>query len=94
MLYEVITRKQKSPEGILITYSSDEQFLLDYLGKNSTISQSAFCRKAKITYRMAEKILSDFIVLGILKPVFSPNKILFAIADDFDRNEWDKKNVG
>lgn len=89
-----VWRKQKSPEGILITYSSDEQFLLDYLGKNSTISQSAFCRKAKITYRMAEKILSDFIVLGILKPVFSPNKILFAIADDFDRDEWDKKNMG
>lgn len=89
-----VWRKQKSPRGILINYSVDEQFLLDYLDKNNTISQSAFSRKAGITYRKAEKILSDFVVLGILKPLFVDEKMLFALTEDFDREEWDNKSYG
>ncbi len=82
-------RKQKSPKGILINYSTAEKFLLDFLDRNETISQSAFSRKAGITYKKAEQIISDFIVLGILKTVVTETKILFSLTEGFDRETWD-----
>ena len=86
-----VWKKQKSPKGIFINYSDDERFLLDYLSKNESISHSAFSRKARITYIDAEKILSDFIVLGILQPVFGDQQIRYALAEDFDRESWDRQ---
>lgn len=86
-----VWKKQRSPEGIFINYSDDERFLLDYLSRNESISHSAFSRKARITYIDAEKILSDFIVLGILQPVFGEQQIRYALADDFDRESWDRQ---
>jgi len=86
-----VWKKQKSPEGIFINYSDDERFLLDYLSRNESISHSAFSRKARITYIDAEKILSDFIVLGILQPVFGDQQIRYALAEDFDRESWDRQ---
>ena len=86
-----VWKKQKSPEGIFINYSDAERFLLDYLSRNESISHSAFSRKARITYIDAEKILSDFIVLGILQPVFGDQQIRYALAEDFDRESWDRQ---
>ena len=85
-------RKQKSPKGILINYSSDEKFLLDFLEKNAVISQSAFSRKAGITYRKAEKIISDFIALGIIKPVATDQKINYSLVADFNKDDWESSN--
>ena len=62
-----VWKKEKRKNGIFLNYSNSEQFLLDYLDKNETISHSAFTRKAQISYREAERIISDFIVLGILE---------------------------
>jgi predicted HTH transcriptional regulator len=85
-----VWRKQKRPKGIFINYSKDEKFLLDYLSKNPDITHSAYSRKAGITYKRAEHILSDFIVLGILKFVFGEKQIRYALADDFDRKSWEQ----
>ncbi len=85
-----VWKKQKRHKGILINYSDDEKFLLDYLSQNESISHSAFSRKARITYIQAEKILSDFIVLGIIQPVFGDKQIRYALADNFDREQWDR----
>ena len=84
-----VWRKQKSPKGIFINYSEAEKSLLDYLEENMFISQSQFSRKAKITYHNAEKIISDFIVLGILKPVFTEKNIVYALSEGFDRENWE-----
>jgi len=86
-----VWRKQKRPQGILINYSEDEKFLLDYLSKHESISHSAFSRKAHVTYRAAEIILSDFIVLGIIQPVFGDKQIRYALAENFNREDWDKQ---
>lgn len=83
-------RKQKSPQGILINYSESEKFLLDYLAAETTIGHSAFSRKARITYAAAEQILSDFLALGILKPVFGEKQISYSRADGFDRDDWNR----
>lgn len=84
-----VWKKQKRSQGIFLSYSETERFLLDYLEKNSSISQSAFSRKAQITYREAERVLSDFITLGILEIQAEEKNIRYTIADDFDRQEWE-----
>ncbi len=85
-----VWRKQKRPKGVFINYSKDEKFLLDYLSRQASITQSAYARKAGITYRAAEAILSDFIVVGILKIVLGEKQISYALADDFDRESWEQ----
>ncbi len=85
-----VWRKQKSPKGIFVNYSDTERLLLDYLTKNKTISQSHYSKKARITYKNAGKIISDFIVLGILNPDFSEKKMVFSLADNFDWDNWNQ----
>ncbi|MHA7111154.1 AlbA family DNA-binding domain-containing protein [Sunxiuqinia elliptica] len=84
-----VWKKQKRSQGIFLSYSETERFLLDYLEKNGSISQSAFSRKAQITYREAERVLSDFITLGILEIQADEKNIQYTIAEDFDRQEWE-----
>lgn len=88
-----VWKKQKRNHGIFLNYSNNEKFLLDYLEKNETISQSAFTRKACITFREAERILSDFIVLGIIETRLSETNIRYALSENFIRDEWDAKKV-
>jgi len=87
-----VWHKQRSKKGILINYSSAEKFLLDYLKENGGISFSAFTRKAHITSGQAEQILSDFIVLGILKLHHQNKKISYTLDDQFDRKSWENEN--
>lgn len=88
-----VWRKQQSPQGIFINYSDHEKFLLDYLAEHESISHSAYARKAKISYKEAEDILSDFIVLGIVRPVLGNQKVDYELADDFDRDDWNRSET-
>ncbi|WP_235934467.1 AlbA family DNA-binding domain-containing protein [Sunxiuqinia indica] len=88
-----VWKKEKRKNGIFLNYSNSEQFLLDYLDKNETISHSAFTRKAQISYREAERIISDFIVLGILEIRTPEKKIIYAISENFDRDEWNIEKI-
>lgn len=88
-----VWRKQQNPQGIFINYSDHEKFLLDYLAEHESISHSAYARKAKISYKEAENILSDFIVLGIVRPVLGNQKVDYALADDFDRDDWNRSET-
>ena len=84
-----VWKKEKRKDGIFLNYSEKEKFLLDYLEKNDTISQSAFTRKARITFRESERILSDFIVLGILELRLNEKNIRYGLSENFDREEWE-----
>lgn len=84
-----VWKKLKRNDGIFLNYSETEKLLLDYLEKNETISQSAFSRKACITYRESERILSDFIVLGIIEFHYGEKNIRYALSENFDREEWE-----
>ncbi len=87
-----VWKKQNRNQGILLTYSDTEQFLLDFLEKNETISHAAFSRKAQITYRKAERILSDLIVLGIIEIKTGEDTIRYALSENFNREEWNARN--
>jgi predicted HTH transcriptional regulator len=87
-----VWKKQKSSEGILISYSGDEKKLLDYLGDHEKISVSKYARIAHITYKNAEQIIINFRVLNILKDCVGDTRIDYAINEEFDREEWENKS--
>jgi predicted HTH transcriptional regulator len=85
-----VWKKQNSPKGIYISYSDDEKFLIDYLKKNQTITYSKFMRTAQISRIKAEEVLSNFVILGIVKLQTDSIGTVFYMNKDLDRNVLDK----
>ncbi len=88
-----VWKKENSKKGIFIKYSETEKLLLDYLESNKSISLSAFSRRARITFKEAERIISDFIVLGILKINQAEKNIRYSLDENFERESWENKNL-
>jgi predicted HTH transcriptional regulator len=84
-----VWKKQKRNHGILLNYSNHEKFLLDYLEQHGSISRSAFTRKAYISFGEAERILSDFIVLGIIEARQGGTNVSYVLSENFSREEWE-----
>jgi hypothetical protein len=84
-----VWKRQKSPKGILINYSDDEKFLLDYLTQNLLITVSKYARAAHISFYRAENIIINFLALNILKMNMEDDKASYCLNEDFDRHEWD-----
>jgi predicted HTH transcriptional regulator len=85
-----VWRKQNSSKGIYFTYSDDERFLIEYLQQNNSITFSKFMRKAQISRKKAEEVLSNFVIIDIIKMLTTNNGTSFALNSDFDKNEIDK----
>jgi predicted HTH transcriptional regulator len=62
-----VWQKEKRKKGILVEYSNTEKILLDYLKSEESISISKFCRIGKIRMSEAEEILSDLMVLDVIR---------------------------
>ena len=86
-----VWKNQKSLDGILINYSDAEKILLDYLENHEKISLSKYARIAHIPYKQAEQIIINFRVLDILKDCMDEHRIDYAINEEFDRGEWEKR---
>jgi len=85
-----VWKKSKSPQGIYITYSDDERFLIDYLQKNSSITFSKFIREAHISRKKAEEILRNFVIIEIIEMNTSTEGTSFKLNSDFDKVELQK----
>ncbi len=72
-----VWKKKKSIKGVRIQYTEPENFLLSYLNKNQFISLKQFYKQANISRYRAINILSNFIVLDLLKPIFKENDIFY-----------------
>lgn len=82
--------KEKSKNGIYVSYSDAERLLVEYLDQHATISFSKFMRLAQLTRKQASDILSDFLVIGILKTQTSQEGTTFSINPDLDKEELEK----
>lgn len=85
-----VWRKQKSREGILISYSDAEKILLDYLENKERITVNRFARIAQLSYIEAEDIVIKFLTLNILKFCFGEDRIDYSINEGFDRQVWER----
>lgn len=83
-------KKEKSPKGVYLTYSDDERFLIDYLSNNESITFSKFIRKARLSRKKAEEILSNFVVIDIIKMHTTQDGTYFTLNTKFDKEEIEK----
>lgn len=83
----VVWNKQNSPKGICFTYSDDEKFLIQYLQENERITFSKFMRLAQISRHKAQEILSNFIIMDIIRLNTTHEGTYFFLNTDFDKNE-------
>ncbi len=85
-----VWKKRNSPQGIYFSYSDDERTLIDFLQRNSFITFSKFMRVAQISRKKTEEILSNFIIMDVIKMKTSKEGTFFFLNDDFDKNELKK----
>jgi predicted HTH transcriptional regulator len=86
----VVWKKQNSPKGIHFSYSEDEKFLVEYLQRNEGITFSKFVRMAHISRNKAEEVLSNFIIMDVIKMQTSREGTVFILNSDFDKAEIEK----
>ncbi|WP_346861613.1 ATP-binding protein [uncultured Draconibacterium sp.] len=85
-----VWKKQNSPKGIYFTYSDTERKLIDFLQQNASVSFSKFMRIAQISRKEAEDVLSNFIIMEIIKIDTGSDGTFFYLNENFDKNELDK----
>ena len=85
-----VWRKQKSKLGVHFSYSDDENFLIDYLQKNSSISFSKFIRLAHISRKKAQDILSDFVVMKVINLNSHKEGISFSLNENFHDSDYNR----
>jgi predicted HTH transcriptional regulator len=85
-----VWKKEKSPNGIFVTYSKDEKLLVDYLVSNDSITLSKFIRLAQLNRNKAIDILSSFVLMKIIKMDYFEDKTVFELNQEFDKTELEK----
>jgi predicted HTH transcriptional regulator len=61
-----VWRKEKKGSGVLVKFSKAENSLLEYLGKNGSITLSKFKKISRISSYRAESILANLIIFKVL----------------------------
>ena len=79
-----VWRRSGSNRGILLKFDKKENILLDYLRKEERITIADFRRLAELNAARAEKILSDFILCGIIKYEGTEKGIFYRLNDEFN----------
>lgn len=85
-----VWKKQNSPKGIYLSYSDDERALIEFLQQNNSITFSKFLRVARTSRRKAEDILSNFIILNVIRMKTTTEGTFFSLNEDFDKDELSK----
>jgi len=85
-----VWKKQKSSKGIYFTYSADEKFLIDYLKKNPAITFSKFIHLAHISRKKAEEILSNFVIMQVIKMQTNKEGTIFILNETFEKARLDR----
>jgi len=74
-----VWRRSESTRGLFIRFDNEENLLMDYLRNNSFITLSGFKKLASLNGRKAEKILSDFILCGIIVSEANEKGIMYKL---------------
>jgi predicted HTH transcriptional regulator len=61
-----VWRKEGKKQGVKVKFSEAENALLDYLGKNGSVTLSKFRKIARISTYRAESILANLIIFRVL----------------------------
>jgi len=83
-----VWKKEKSSRGICLTYSDTERFLIKYLLQHENISFSKFMRLAQISRKKAEEILSNFVIINIIRIQTANEGTTFCLNENFDQEQF------
>ncbi len=61
-----VWRKEEKSSGVMVKFGKAENSLMDYLGKNGSITLSKFRKIARISAYRAESILANLIIFKVL----------------------------
>ena len=76
---------KNSKTGTFIRFGESEKFLLDYLEKEPSITQSKYCKLSKINSRTAENIIAGFIAIGMVSMDFTKHGVLYKLSDQYTK---------
>lgn len=85
-----VWKKSNSLEGIHFTYSEHEKFLIDYLQKNPSITISKFIKLAHVSRNKAEEVLTNFVIMDVIKMKTYKEGTLFELNAMFDEKTLKK----
>jgi hypothetical protein len=77
-----VWRQRKSPQGVRIRYTDEEQAVLAVLQENQNLGLVQFAREAKLPKWKLEKILVKLIVVGVVGMEHKDNKTRFFLRED------------
>ncbi|MFV0592599.1 MAG: helix-turn-helix domain-containing protein [Draconibacterium sp.] len=83
-------KKENSPNGVCFSYSDNERTLIEYLQHNTSITFSKYMRLAQLSRKKATDILSNFVVIDVLKIKMTGEGTTFELNHDFDEGELKK----
>jgi len=79
-----VWRRSGSKRGLLLRFDEKENILLNYLRGGEKISVAGFRKLADTDSKVAEKILSDFILCGIIVCEASEKGLFYRLSDEFE----------
>ncbi len=74
-----VWQRETQSKGALITLNTAERFILDYLQNQHEISFNRFCKLTHLKPWQAERILVDFISIGLIEMVRSEQKTVYRL---------------
>ncbi len=78
-----VWRRSAKASGLLLRFEETENLLLNHLRNGSPVTVAEFRALAGISGRVAEKILSDFILCGLIEYEASERGICYRLSSDF-----------
>lgn len=79
-----VWRRSGKARGLLLRFEETENMLLNHLRGGSVITVGEFRKMAGINSRRAEKILTDFILCGLIKYEANEKGIFYRLSDNFE----------
>jgi predicted HTH transcriptional regulator len=79
-----VWRRSESSRGLLIRFDNEENILLNHLRNRGSITLSGFKKLASVNSRKAEKIISDFILCGIISSEAGEKGIVYRLNSNVD----------
>lgn len=79
-----VWKQEKERKDILIRYRKPESLLMGHLKENGSITLSDFRRIAALPRNKAEKILTDFILLGIIDYDLTEKECFYIPGSEFE----------
>ena len=71
--------REKLQDGVVIHYTENEKILLEYLEENPSITLQKYTWLTGLSWKKAEKILLDFILLDVIEIVMTEKETVYRL---------------